>query len=94
MGSAELRYAPAWAQTDEFSLQFYGFGDAGMVWQAGRVLPGEQRNQTGRSVGTGIRLALPEGLTTSLELDQPLGRTVVQENNRDSRLFFSLTKAF
>jgi hemolysin activation/secretion protein len=94
MGSAELRYSPGWGQTSRFNLQFYGFGDAGVVWEAGTVLPGEPRSQTGRSVGMGVRLGLPASVTTSLEFDQPLGRDVAQENNRDSRLFLSLTKAF
>jgi hemolysin activation/secretion protein len=94
MGSAELRYSPSWGQTYWFNLQFYGFGDAGMVWEAGMVLPGEPNSQTGRSVGMGVRVGLPESVMTSLEFDQPLGRDVAQENNRDSRLFLSLTKAF
>ena len=75
-------------------MQLYGVGDAGLVWQASQVLPGEQRSATGGSFGVGMRVGLPMKVTASLEVDQPLGRDVGQEDNRNTRVFFSLNKAF
>ncbi len=94
MGSAELRYSVDTSQSPGVGLQFYGFVDAGMVWQAGTLLPGEPRSATGRSIGVGLRLSLPAGFSGSVEFDQPIGRNVSQDGNRDGRLFFSVKKSF
>ena len=94
MGSAELRYTADTGWLPGVGLQFYGFADAGMVWQAGMILPGEPRSASGRSIGIGLRFNLPYDVSGSLEFAQPIGRDVGQEGNRDGRLFFSLKKSF
>ena len=94
MGSAELRYSPALWRGSGVAVQVYGVADAGLVSQASSPLPGEDRSDTAGSFGLGLRVRLPEGVTGTLEADQPLGREVAQESNRDSRVFFSLSKAF
>jgi len=94
MGSAELRYTPDGTALPGVGLQFYGFADAGEVWQAGALLPGEERSETGRSIGLGLRLTLPAGFSSTLEFAQPLGRNVAQDDNRHGRLFFSIKKSF
>ena len=94
MGSAELRYSPAWGAADGIAVQFYASGDAGVVSQTGALLPGEARSAAAQSIGAGLRLSLPAKFAASLEFDQPLSRNVSQENNRSGRVFFSLTKAF
>ena len=94
MGSAELRYSPAWGRGDGMTTQIYTFSDTGIVWQATTPLPGEVRASTGSSVGLGLRSRLPSNISGSVEVDQPLGRVVAQEGNQDCRVFFSLSKAF
>lgn len=94
MGSAELRYSPDWWQDKGVAVQIYGVGDAGLVSLASSPLPGEDHSETAGSFGLGLRAGLPMNITSSLEVDQPLGRKVAQEGNRSSRVFFSVSKAF
>ncbi len=94
MGSAEFRYSPSWGRRNGMAAQLFASADAGRVWLSGAALPGEDRTAAAAAVGLGLRLALPQGVNGSLELDQALGRVVGQQGNRDSRVFVSLSKAF
>jgi hemolysin activation/secretion protein len=94
MATGELRYTTSDGLPFQLSaLQFYVFGDLGIAWKEGPLLPGEVRNQGAQSIGGGMRLQFP-GFGASVELAAPLSHDVAQEGNRDARVFFSVNKRF
>jgi len=88
-GLIELRYKLP-LSSDEFSVRSYGFYDAGVVRAKGTLLPGEKRQETGQSIGAGLRYQIMGHIKGTLEYAQPLTRDVGLEGNRDARVFFSI----
>lgn len=92
-GKIELRYGQeaGWRWFD--SYQLYGYYDIGTVF-LNSVGPGVQDQFSLASVGTGVRANFTDNLYGYLEVGFPLTRTVASEDNRDPRLFFSVTARF
>ena len=86
-GVIELRYFEK--LTDWMGAQFYGFYDAGIVWND-NAPPGAD-NATLNSAGAGFRLSLPYSLFLSYEAAKPLTRTPAVPGDKDVRHFFSLS---
>ena len=96
MGSLELRFAPQFGGAlggIADGVQFFATADAGEVRNLGALGHGDKRNESGESVGAGLRFRLLEHVSMSVEYDKPLGRPVALEGNRDGRVFFQLVLA-
>jgi hemolysin activation/secretion protein len=91
-GSIEISHALA-LKSRVLSLTPYGFYDAGLVRQRGPLLPGDKRQESGASVGGGVRFGLARYLKGSVEYAKPLSRDVALEGNRKARIFISITLA-
>jgi hemolysin activation/secretion protein len=94
MGSTELRFAPfalIGHQPKMLTLfQLYGFYDAGIVWERGAILSGEEQSEVGESCGGGVRLGMSWGLSASVEYTQPITHDVADNGSRRGRVFASL----
>ncbi len=91
-GSAELRYVGLVGNSAFRSYEVYTFYDLGTVWNMG-VTDGTQR-QSLASAGVGLRVALQRGLSASLEVADPLTRTVAAESGKPVRVFASISLGF
>ncbi len=89
-GSAELSYLLPIARRN-LSATPYVFYDAGLVRQKGSLSPGEKRQESGTSIGAGMRFQLAGHVSGSVEVAQPLTRDVALEGNRNARVFFSIS---
>jgi hemolysin activation/secretion protein len=94
MGSTELRFSPL-ALLDRPPkflplFQIYGFYDAGIVWERGAILPGEEQSEVGQSCGGGLRFGLSMGLSGYFEYAQPITHDVADGGSRRGRVFVSL----
>lgn len=76
------------------SLAVHAFADAGIVQQEGALFPGEVREESGQSIGGGIRFEVIPEIAASVEYAHPLSRDVALEKNRDGRVFFSLRTTY
>ncbi len=94
MGSTELRFSPMvlFGHTPALlsQVQFYGFYDAGILWEEGTLLPSEDQSQVGQSYGGGFRFGLSFGLSGSIEYAEPITHDVAYNGQRRGRLFASL----
>jgi len=89
-GSLELRYTPSLPENDiAQGLQFFGFVDGGRVWS--RSSADAVPKSTVLSVGGGVRGRLLERVFATLEVDKPLNRRVATRDDKDMRVFFSVT---
>lgn len=87
-GSVELQWAE-YAKVSWLDVyQFYGFYDAGAVWETSEN--GYAGRETLASAGTGVRLTFPGELYAGLELAKPLTRPVeaIGPDATGFRLFF------
>lgn len=91
-GSAELRYVALVQNSAIQSYEVYGFYDLGAVWNMG-VNDGIGR-QSLASAGVGVRVALRRNLNCSLEIADPLTRTVAAEGGKPVRVFASISLGF
>lgn len=75
------------------SLQAYAFFDYGSVWN--RVQTSTRgKQQELASTGIGARFNLTQHISGYLELAKPLNRVVASEENKDPRVFFSLSATY
>jgi hemolysin activation/secretion protein len=91
-GSAELRYVGVVESNVIRSYEIYGFYDLGAVWNMD--VSDATRRQSLASAGVGLRLALRHNLNCSLEIADPLTRTVAAESGKPVRVFASLSWGF
>jgi len=75
------------------SIEPYVFYEAGVVRQID-PLPGETRRESLGSAGIGVRVALNDTVGGSLEYAEPFERDIASRNDRDGRVFFSLSATF
>jgi hemolysin activation/secretion protein len=96
-GIAELRYDmplsdwgfDGWMLS---AMQIYGLADFGYVFRSGDLLVGEERNDSGASVGLGMRVRALEYVSGLIEVAHPLGHGVELQNGSDEpRVFFGLS---
>lgn len=72
------------------SLQAYAFGDAAAVW----IRDGDGEPDTLSSAGMGVRAVFGDGYRAGLEAAAPVTRTPNGKDNRDPRVFATVSKAF
>jgi hemolysin activation/secretion protein len=91
-GLAEIRLTPEFNARlpENIRTQFYVVMDGGKVWKSGLLSPRDPRTEDGASIGAGLRFNLGDHLNGSVEYDQPLGRPVALEGNRQGRVFFQI----
>jgi hemolysin activation/secretion protein len=94
-GAIELRYGGETTRKGNWleSYQFYGYYDAGKVWNRNPAVS-EASNASLTSAGGGVRFNLTQDISGYIELDKPLTRKVSAEGDKDPRVFASLTKRF
>lgn len=91
--AVELRYGkllPADPWLDSFQL--YGFYDWGAVWNDN--VDEEFARQTLASAGVGLRLGMFERFSLDLQVAKPLTLTPFETDEKEPRVFFSLTGRF
>jgi hemolysin activation/secretion protein len=88
MGIVELRYDSMVA--GQF-VQLYSFGDAGTVWRKGPLLAGEEREDTAKSIGGGVRVMSNKNLEGDLEVALPLDKAYAPNGKGTPRVHFSVT---
>ena len=95
-GLTELRYdLPINGWGDKWALnmaQFYGLADFGYVLKSGDLLPGENRDDVGASVGLGMRVRALDHVSGLVEVVQPIGLGVsFEDGEKNARVFFGLS---
>jgi len=91
-GLVELRYDHGLGDGFLHSFQVYAFYDVGTVWNISANNP--QRSASLASAGGGVRFALAERFSLSLELAKPLTRPLVPDRDKPVRVFARLSKEF
>jgi len=92
--SLEARYA-ADTQGSPFEYaQWYGFWDAGQIYNRTPLTVTDPQRKSLASAGLGVRFGIGKHVSGSLEIAKPLTRDVANEANRDARLFASLNAKF
>ncbi len=92
--SLEARYA-ADTQGSPFEYaQWYGFWDAGQIYNRTPLSATDPQRKSLASAGLGVRFGIGKHVSGSLELAKPLTRDVANEGDRDPRLFASLAAKF
>lgn len=92
-GKVELRYGQPVNEKWLDSYQLYGYYDVGSVYLNDSAA-GTNNKFSLASLGTGIRVNFTANLYGYLELGVPLTRNIASENNKDPRVFFSLTARY
>lgn len=92
-GMAELRYGQNLDDPYVQAYQAYTYYDSGRVWNVDPVV-GESKSAVLSSVGVGVRFNFAYDMSGSAEFDQPLTRKVGADDDKGSRVFFSLLKRF
>lgn len=90
-GKAELRYDIKKQFSDYIQgPQLYVFYDGGIVWNINR--PQQPSRDSLTSIGGGMRVnAFKDHLSVSLEIAKPITRKVANHNNKDARVFVTIT---
>ncbi len=91
-GRLELRLNNPVRTPAQFT-QVYGFYDIGKVWDRDNTIV-RDRQRSIASAGMGLRVNMNENLAGTVELAVPLTRRVETEDDKDARLFGSLTARF
>lgn len=88
----ELQYTPEIEVPALQFIQLYGYTDYGWTWN---YQPGDQpaRQELG-SFGAGIRFAIANTVSGSVEFGKPYHRNTSVNGNKDPRVFFSLTARY
>jgi hemolysin activation/secretion protein len=90
-GKVEVRYDAASNWKVLQAVQPFAFYDIGKIWNVDPIsLPG---SASAASAGFGVRANLTHFITGSLTWAKPLTRNVATENNKNARVFFSITLA-
>ncbi len=92
-GRVELRYGQPVGLSYFDSYQLYGYYDIGTAW-INESTPGSNDELSLASAGLGVRSNFTPNLYGYVEVGFPLTRDVASENNKDPRVFFSLTGRF
>jgi hemolysin activation/secretion protein len=88
-GTAELRYDKPNPPPTLQLIQYYAFYDAGRVWN---LKPSSsQQTSTASSCGVGLRLTVLKKANMSFYIAKPLTQKVHSKNNRQARLYFSIS---
>ena len=95
-GLAELRYdvhMDGWANDWAINMvQLYGLADFGYVLKSGDLIPPDTRNNTGASVGLGMRFRSLDHVSGLVEVVQPIGMGVAfEDGEQNARVFFGLS---
>lgn len=91
-GRLELRLNNPVRTPAQFT-QVYGFYDIGKVWDRDNTIV-RDRQRSIASAGMGLRVNMNENLAGTVELAVPLTRRVETEDDKDARIFGSLTARF
>ncbi len=91
-GRLELRLNNPVRTPAQFT-QVYGFYDIGKVWDRDNTIV-RDRQRSIASAGMGLRVNMNENLAGTVELAVPLTRRVETEDDKDARVFGSLTARF
>ncbi|MEH3104249.1 MAG: hypothetical protein PGN12_10125 [Sphingomonas phyllosphaerae] len=95
LSSIELRWSmPASIAGLPVGLQAYGFADAGRVWQQGRLLPGERREESAASAGLGLRLSLTDHISGGIEVSRIIKTVKGSSLDRSPRLLGNVSFRF
>ncbi|MEI8394837.1 MAG: ShlB/FhaC/HecB family hemolysin secretion/activation protein [Rhodospirillaceae bacterium] len=88
----ELQHSPQLEIPKIQYVQFFIFADYGKVWkyQSGDT----DSRQELASFGAGVRFGMTEALSGTVEFGQPFLRNTTANNNRDPRVFFSLSARY
>lgn len=88
-GRVELQYSPDLGVPEVRMSQLYAFTDGGGVWNHEE----DSRHgwQTLWSAGVGVRVAVTDNVTASVEAAKPISPVAVATGDKDWRGFFSLT---
>ncbi len=95
-GLAELRYdlpINGWGEAWAINMaQVYGLADFGYVLKSGDLLPGENRDDAGASLGIGMRLRALDYVSGTVEVVQPVGLGVAfEDGEKHPRVFFGVS---
>lgn len=93
MGKLEVTYRNTTATPLLPAYEVYGFYDAGRVWNTNPTDDSLQRDSLA-AAGGGVRLTLPLNTQADVTIATPLTRRVSAHNDKDTRVFFSLSKGF
>lgn len=92
VGSIEARFGEVVNHELLKSIQLYGFYDLGAVWNDDA--PSDAGADSLASAGAGLRVTFPKSIFANLEFAKPLTRVVSTGDDRDLRIFFSLSASF
>jgi len=92
-GKLELRYGQAVGERWFNSYQLYSYYDIGSI-TINKAAPGTSDSLSLASLGAGIRANFTSNLYGYLEVGLPLTRNIASEDNKDPRIFFSLTARY
>lgn len=92
-GKAELRYSHPLSNEWINAYQLYSYYDIGAL-RTNEAAPGTDPEQSLASAGGGIRFNLIHNIYGYTELAFPLTKVVASEDNKDPRIFFSLSTQF
>ena len=92
-GKIELQYSGGFGKSPSSYYQLFAFYDAGRTFRNSRL---KDKNDSGYSVGGGVRFGLGKYLSGSLEVAQPLTAHISESNRRDdyARMFFNVTAKY
>lgn len=88
-GKGELRYDSMFRNDLFRSLQYFTSYDWGVLWDRSDI--GGTAKQSGTSAAAGVRLSLGPRVNGEIEIAKPLTKPVAAYDNKDARVFFSLS---
>lgn len=91
-GSLEIRYRPDIEIPHVDFLQAFAFIDHGKVFQ--RTPINQPKTSSLTSAGVGVRFAVGEYLSGSVEADKPISRRVASGDSKDTRAFFRIVAQY
>ena len=92
-GKLELQWNMAGELAFTHSNQFYGFFDAGRIWNDDPAT-NSQKSDTVTSAGLGVRSRIMDYTAMDMALAFPLNRDVETQGDDDPRFYFSLSRKF
>jgi hemolysin activation/secretion protein len=92
-GKIELQWNMPGTLAFTHSNQFYGFYDAGSVWNDDPSAPNLERD-TLTSAGFGVRSKIMDYTNMDIAVAFPLNRNVQTQKDHDPRVYFSLSRKF